>query len=202
MKTPKYLFIVFLSLLVTTSCSKKDDDLGGETEVPSGKVAFSKYGMRAYFPENKWGKQTVDSYNSINYEMECMSTFLLSSAIAIENTTGYSVQIHFMRFKTSSFENADSGKANEFVDQVHNIYDGYPEYSALSAVTPAQIGRYNALKFDCRKSGESIEESYFIHYENRIYRIVLVIPQDKVDLYYSECKEIINSIQLSSEYDI
>jgi len=45
----------------------------------------------------------------------------------------------------------------------------------------------------------SIEESYFIYEKNRLYWISLVIPKDKVSVYYTRCMEIVNSLKITGE---
>ena len=196
MKTLKSILILSLCILFIDSC-KKNNDLGGNDPdtAPTGKVELSKFGMRAYFPENKWGNQISEDFNTPGYKMECIFTYLKDSKM--DDQTGYSVHISFMRF-ISPFENEN--KANEMINEIKRIYDESPDYLSIADVTSTSISSYNALKMKYKKiTSSSIEESYYIYWEKRLYRIVVVMPEDKISNYYAGCMEIINTLKITGK---
>jgi len=197
MKTLKSILILSLCIFFISSC-KKDNDLGGGN-YSTGKVAFERLGMQAYFPKNEWGNQ--DSTRNELYEMKGLFTFLKESKVMINNRPSYTVHISFWRF-TPLFE--DENKANGVINEIKEIYDYWTttetgkEYLYVEPITSSQIGDYPAKKMKCKKINGSIEESYFIYQGKNLYWIAVVIPEDKIDDYYAECMEIINSLKITN----
>jgi|GEM_PF-1673821 len=185
MKTFKFILIFSLCILSFSSC-KKDNDLGGGEYVPEGKF-LSKYGMKAYFPENGWGNQLYDKFNSAGFEMECIFAYLKENE---------EVRIFFMRF-VSPFE--DENAANEMVEFIKYIYAGEPDYILVSADAPVQISSYNNASKTIYKTTTSglREETYYIYQKNRLYRIVIIMPENKVDDYHAECLKIVNTLEIT-----
>lgn len=193
MKTVKSILIFSLCFLFFNSC-KKENDVGGG-EVSSGKVKLQEYGMQALFPENEWGNQINNEFINIGeLSMECIVANLKESGVVIGGNTVYSVHISFMRF-VSSFENAN--EANEMVNFFKDMYDSNDKYSFVSSITLTQVGSYNASKMECKMTNGSIEEDYFIYWKNKLYRIILIMPENKKNIYYTECKEIINTLEIT-----
>ena len=191
MKTVRFILIFSLCIFFIGSCKKDNDIGGGDIDgIPSGKMSFSEFGMKAYFPENEWGKEIYEEYKSEG--LECIGTYLKESG----NQGDYSVFILFMRF-ISSFENGD--KANEKINEIKDIYDGLPRYSSVSGITSTKISNYNASMIKSKTIEGSIEESYYIYRKNRLYRIDLVMPEDKVSTYYTRCMEIINTLEITDK---
>ncbi len=192
MKTLKSILIISLCILAFGSC-KKDNDLEETDKEPSGKLILSQFGMEAEFPLTGWSNQFYYDFDDPGYEMECILTYLKDSKEITNEKENYSVCIYFTRL-VSTFENEE--KANGMIKEFKNIYEGKPEYSFVSDITSAQISKYNASKMECKQEN-SIEESYFIYQNNRLYRIVIVMPEDKIDNYYAGCKEIIDTLVIT-----
>jgi len=194
MKTLKSILVLSLCILAVGSC-KKDNDWGGNdmNDIPTGKVAFDSLGIRAFFPEGKWGKEGNNDYLNIpDYEMECIFTYLKDSKID-EDTKQYSVHISFFRL-ISFFEN--ESKANDKIEEFKYIYEGFTDWT-VSEIIPTEVNSYPASKIERESVDGLVEESYFIYHKNKLYRIVLVIPKDKMDKYYRECTEIINTLKIT-----
>ena len=184
MKTLRFILISSLCILFIGSC-KKDNDIGGDN-VHTGKVSFSEFGMKVYFPEDEWGNQKDVAAQKI-------TAFLRESRT---DDGDYSVFIRFIRF-ISHFE--DENKANEEIKGIKDYYEASlgSEYSFVSPIESSQVSNYKASKIKCKKMAGPIEETYFIYRKNRLYQISIVMPEDKVSVYYAPCMEIINTLQIT-----
>ena len=202
MKTFKPILIFSLCILAFSSC-KNENDLGGNDidTISTGKVAFERFGMKVYFPENEW-KYETSTMNMPGFEGECVNAYLQKSGVVIENETKYSVYISFIRF-VSTFE--DDAAANKMIDEIKEIYDFWAtveekkEYLSVEPITSSQIGNYPAKKMVCKKTNGSIEESYFIYKGKRLYWIAVIMPEDKKSSYYAECMRIINTLEITDK---
>ncbi len=194
MKTLKSILVLSLCILAVSSCKKDDDDWGGKdmNDIPTGKVALDSLGIRAFFPEEKWGKEGHDNFlHQPDFERECTLTYLKESKIE-GSVKDYSIHISFMRF-VNSF---DEEKANKKIEEYKYICEGYADW-LVSEIIPTEINGYQASKIECIRDNSITNESYFIYHQNRLYQIELVIPNDKIDTYYRECEEIINTLKLT-----
>jgi hypothetical protein len=191
MKALKSILIFSLCILAVSSCKKNDDDWGGNdmNDIPSGKVALDSLGMRAFFPEGKWGKEGRNDFlYEPGFERECIFTYLKESIVE-GNATIY---ISFMRFVDS----IDEEKANAKIQDYKNICEGYENW-VVSEIIPTEINGYLASKIECIRDGSATDESYFIYHKNRLYQIELLIPNDKINRHYRACEEIIKTLKLT-----
>ena len=192
MKTLKSILILSLCIFCISSC-KKEDDMGGTPidEIPSGMVRLSKFGMQAFFPENKWGNRSYTDFDP-EFKMDCMVTFLLES----ETTAGYSVTISFGRL-VESFEN--ESLANEKIGRYKYAFGGFQGWT-VSEIIPVEINGYKASKIECEYKYENVDrftEDYFIYQNKKLYRIILGMPKDEMAAHYTNCMKIINTLKIT-----
>ncbi len=187
MKALKFISILGLCVLAVCSCKKdNDDDLGI--------VGFSQFGMQAYFPADEWRNSTGDS-DILGNKTEDVETFLKESMLP---DSSYSIFILFKRF-VDPFEKEDVDKLTTEIKAAYDYWASIGiEYLSVDAFESSSIGDYPALKLNSKKINNSIEESYFIHHENRLYWISLVIPENEMNKHYSECKKILDTFKISS----
>ena len=196
MKTLKFVLIFGLCILSLSSC-KKGEDLGGDDFSPE-KVSFSKFGMQAYFPENRWEYRTDENVVmgcEKDYKTDRVRAYLKESGKTVNNQIAYFVYISFERF-TSSFESED--EANKVIKDIKDSYDLFPNDLSVDSITPSKIGDYPASKMKSKKTNNgftSIEESYFVYHEKRFYWIAVIMPENSE--HSSECEEIINTLKIT-----
>ncbi len=84
-------------------------------------------------------------------------------------------------------------------NDIKDIYDYHTgsDYLSVDTLISSSIGDYSALELDAVKINNAVEESYFIYQGKRLYWISLIIPEDKMNLYYNECKEILNTLKIT-----
>jgi len=185
----KSILILSVCALFIISC-KTENDLGGKP-VPVDIVSFERYGMKAYFPENDWEYRTY-LIDMKGFERECATAFLNESAVIIDNKPKYSVNISFMRF-ISTFEN--EAKANEIISAIKESYTFH--YPSVSDITLTKINNYEASAIKSKTPEDFIDESFFIYHKERLYWICMIMPENKVKDYYSECMEIVNTLEIT-----
>jgi hypothetical protein len=180
--------------LTVISC-KKEKDFPGDSD----KVALDHFGMRVFFPNEGWKKEGTQYYENMPdpFKRECITAYLLETE---EPGDTYTTHISFMRFL---YEFESKEKANEVIEELHEIYESYLDsdsYTFVSERSASRVNTYVASIINCeRKLNNSIyiEDMFFIYYNKNLYQIEILMPYNKKQQYYQDCLDIINTLKIT-----
>jgi uncharacterized lipoprotein YehR (DUF1307 family) len=197
MKTLRLLMVLSLCSLFTISCEKKDKE-DPINEVIDDEVALNHFGMYVIFPKDGWGKEESQYYKEMpdSFKRECVISYLSAE----KDLQGYTTSISFMRFLYDFNSKEDADKV---INDLHEVYQSYVDlptanYLSVSEIESTQISDYNASTITCvreENKTRSIEDMFLIYYNNSLYQIEILMPEDKKSEYYQDFLDIINTLR-------
>lgn len=220
MKKWKFLLMAVLGALfvVSSSCSKDEDgeDMGNTPpdQIPSDKVAFHKYGMTAFFPQEGWKYMTDSSFvnlpaNSADFSRLGVVSYLLADSVRLPGaeSLSYNTLIYFSRFLKAFDSEQD---ANDLVEEFRYIREGecdsngkFPELEldSVGNVDFATVGKYNGSVVETWNKFGYYQANYFVYSDvkDSLYIITLSINTDdfkEKTRKYQDCMEIVNSFRI------
>ncbi|MBP5456231.1 MAG: hypothetical protein J6Y37_07000 [Paludibacteraceae bacterium] len=221
MRNWKFLLLLAgLFALSLGSCSKDDDDdkidVGrvDPDDIPTGYVALDKFGMRALFPEERWGNQIDNEFKATTgyeaqFSRDCIATYLKEDSIFFAGHTSYNTIIYFCRLDQtfSSQEEAES-----LIAEYHYVMTGKwdingndpnLEYEKVGEIDFATVGNeYTGSLIETWDKFGYYQANYFVYDSNRLYMITLSMDKqykEENNAKYEECMKIIKSLKFKAE---
>lgn len=204
MKKIGFIWAVLVSALFLGSCSKDNDsDLGGEdiSDIPAGKVALNKYGVRAFFPEEGWGNSVETKWNSASsFARECTAAYFKEDRDSAGN---YTTVIYFSRF----LDECLSGQTDSVINDFHVILEGLLdegendpslEYVSVGDIEFATVSTYVGSRIETLDKKGFYQDNYFVQEGKHLYMITVSMPDSlKNSEKYNKCMEIVNSVKFN-----
>lgn len=210
-KTSKKTFLLFALMSVLFFSCKKDDDIqDSPNPIDENHVTLADdYGIVATFPKGEWTNSFIDTFPSTTnkYYDIIKANAIFTAQLkdeSINSTTGrkqYSPGMYFFHF----FKEApDEETFNEFVDTyIYRVYTSTGNYESTSEITNVTIGdrAYEAKylvaqRVTSSKVNGGKEHIYFIHYNQKIYGVLILIHEEEEDRL-PEFEEILKTLKLS-----
>lgn len=200
MKKICFIISVLISAFVLSSCSKDEDEqIDSIDDIPTGKVALDKYGMKVLFPDDGWGNSTETKWENLSqFARECVATFLKEDTA---QGGAYTSVIYFSRFK----DECQKGQEDSLINDYHVILSGLLDegendpnliYTKLSYVEFATIADHAASRIETSLKSDFYQDNYFIQNGNNLYMVTISIADSlKNTKKYKECLDIVNTLK-------
>ena len=216
MKNWKLVLLLGLCSLFAVSCSKDDDEDGKEDvgrmdpkDIPTGYVALDKFGMRALFPENKWGNQVDEEFKKTSgyeakFSRDCIAAYLKEDSIFFAGHTSYTTVIYFCRLDQIF---SSESEAEDLIAEYHYVLTGkWDQYNNDDNLEYEKVSEIDFAKVGKETTGSVIETvdkfgyyqaNYFVYKDNRLYMVTLSLENEHVvanDEKYQGCMSVIESL--------
>lgn len=207
------------ALLAASSCSKDDDDpenVGNKdwNDIPTGKVAFHKYGMSAFFPEGEWGKEDDPSFLNMTgpeaeFSRSALNTYLLADSFRLPGAErpSYKTLVCFSRF-SKAFDSEE--EVNALIEDFQFIEDGKwdktgndynLELDSVGNIDFATVGKYTGSLVETWNKFGYYQGNYFIYSAEKdsLYLVSISLDREYVannDPKYQQCLDILNTFRI------